>query len=213
MVQNVIVNLKIIRIIIFFLSETVCGLSSESLSELYCIFCAYGSVCPLVAILYLRIHPLHLLSSEDPSLPLKLLSFPRQPGFERELVLLPPLLLFLMFPLLCLAWRKDLHLHNNSRKCLLYYIMNFFINLHMIRCIVSFLPLWPVSPSSPGPCTAALSAGGRGCMWLAKVSRRPTAPAACCLSSGCLSGCGWLSWACSWAGMEVWGPGGDQHHA
>lgn len=53
---------------------------------------------------YLRIHPLHLLGSVDPSLLLKLLSLPHQPGLKRQLVLLPLLVLFLAFPLLCLAW-------------------------------------------------------------------------------------------------------------
>ena len=53
---------------------------------------------------YLRIHPLHLLGLVDPSLLVKLPSLPQQPGLERQLVLLPLLLLFLLLPLLFLTW-------------------------------------------------------------------------------------------------------------
>lgn len=97
-----------------------------------------------------------------------------------------------------------MHVYENSEHFTAFYLTNY---------VTSFLPLWPVSLSSLGSFAAALSAGGRGCRCPGKVTQWPTAPAACCCSSGCFSGCGWLSWACTWAELEVLGHGGDQRLA
>lgn len=61
---------------------------------------------------YLRIHLLHLLGSVDPFLLLKLLSLLHQPGLKCQLIILPPLLVFLVFLLLDLTWETRV----NRRK-------------------------------------------------------------------------------------------------